>query len=274
MRKDNHRDAWAVRYGRWALITGASDGIGRAMATECARRGLNVMLVARRGEALSALAAVLIAEHGIAAQCVPADLSLPADVARLIAAAATVDIGLLIAAAGFGTAGRFVDIDPAEEQAMLAVNCAAVLALTAHVAPRLAARGRGGIVLFGSIVGFQGVAGAATYAATKAFNQLLAEGLARELSAVGVHVIACAPGPVATGFAARSRLALGGAADAGVVARETLSALGRWTVVRPGLRAKLLIHGLALLPRALRSAIMGAIMAGMIADYQKTTAPG
>lgn len=274
MNRNEHHDAWAARYGPWALMTGASDGIGRAMAIDCARRGLNVMLVARRGDALSPLAATLIASQGIAARWVAADLAQPADVARVIAAAQTVDVGLLIAAAGFGTAGRFIAIDPADEQAMLAVNCAAVLALTAHVAPRLAVRGRGGIVLFGSIVGFQGVAGAATYAATKAFNQVLAEGLSRELHGDGVDVIACSPGPVATGFAARSGLKMGGAEDSGVVARETLSALGRRTIVRPGLRAKILTYGLAMLPRALRSAIMGSIMAGMTGDYHNTHSSG
>ncbi len=250
-------------YGPWALVTGASEGIGRAMAVEVARRGLDLVLVARRVDRLEALSVELARAYGVTARVVAADLAEPGAAARVVAATTALDVGLLVAAAGFGTSGRLVDTALADEVAMVDVNCRAVLALTKPFAEQLARRGRGGIVLLSSIVAFQGAPYSANYAATKAYVQTLAEGLDRELSPAGVDVVACAPGPVRTGFAARAGLTMGGAESAETVARETLDALGRRGTVRPGLRAKLLAGGLATLPRAARTVIMGRIMAGM-----------
>ena len=263
---------WTRRYGPWALVTGASDGIGRALAVEAARRGLNLVLVARREDRLAEVAATL-AEHGIQTRIFVADLTDLADVARVLVVAATLDIGLFIAAAGFGTAGDALTTDRAEELAMIDVNCRAVFQMTHALAPAMAARGRGGIILFSSIVAFQGVAHAANYAATKAYVQVLAEGLHRELKPRGVDVLACAPGPVNSGFAARSNLMMGQAASARTVARATLNALGKRAIIRPGLLSKLLIYGLATAPRSLRGAIMSSIMQGMTRHHQPGPAP-
>jgi len=250
-------------YGPWALVTGASEGIGLATAKALAAHGLNVVLVARRAELLQRLATELITEFSIAVRVIPADLSRPGDVDEVCNRTLDLDIGLLVAAAGFGTAGRFVESTEADELTMLDVNCRAVLVMTRTFARRFAERRRGGIILFSSIVAFQGVPNAAHYAATKAYNQTLAEGLRRELLPLGVDVLSCAPGPVRTGFAMRSNLRQSGGVDAAVVARETLAALGRRTTVRRGLLSKVLIGSLALLPRFGRTSIMGSIMAGM-----------
>lgn len=250
-------------YGPWAVVTGASEGIGRAMATDLASRGLDLVLVARRTDRLQALSGDLARAYGVAARCVGADLAEADAAAKVLAVTADVDAGLLVAAAGFGTSGRLVETALEEELAMIDVNCRAVLGLTKPFAERLARRGSGGIVLLSSIVAFQGTPYSANYAATKAYVQSLAEGLERELSPAGVDVLACAPGPVRTGFAARAGLTMDGAESAERVARETLDALGRRGTVRPGLRAKLLAGGLATLPRAARTVIMGRIMAGM-----------
>jgi uncharacterized protein len=254
---------WISKYGPWALVTGASDGIGLEMARDIAARGLNVLLVARRQEKLTGLAQSIIAEFGVQAQVLSADLAKAQDVRRVIDESARRDAGLLVSAAGYGTAGAFTSIDPEAELDMLAVNCAASLALAHAFARRLAPQKRGGIILFGSLVAFQGVPFAANYAATKAYIQTLAEGLHSELRKQGVDVLAVAPGPVHTGFAARSGMKLGTAANAKDVAREAVAALGRKSTVRPGLQAKLLIGGLAVLPRKARTAIMGRIMASM-----------
>lgn len=122
-------------------------------------------------------------------------------------------------------------------------------------------------MLFGSIVGFQGTPFAAHYAATKAYVQALAEGLAVELAPRGVDVVASAPGPTHTGFAARAGMRMGKALTP-AVAGPTLAALGRRTTVLPGRLTKLLTYSLAPLPRRARVAIMGRVMRGM------TTAPG
>ncbi|OYY67780.1 SDR family oxidoreductase [Sphingomonas sp. 28-63-12] len=270
MKPETRTTGWTRIYGPWALVTGASDGIGRAIASDCAARGLNLILVARNQVALDLLAAELTRAHLVRVRVVAADLGDSGALDRLLATLGDIDIGLLVLAAGFGTAGSFLATDLTEEQAMLAVNCGAVLTLSHALAPGLVARGRGGIILFSSIVAFQGVARAAHYAATKAYNHVLAEGLSRELAPLGIDVLACTPGPVASGFAARSQLQMGAAANPQRIAHETLQALGKRHIVRPGLQSKLLIYGLSTLPRVARGAIMSAIMAGMTRHHHDT----
>ncbi len=248
-----------VRYGPEAVVTGATSGIGRAVAGELARAGLSLVLVARDASAL----AVVRDELGGGAGTVAADLSTPDGVAAVLAATADLDVGLLVSAAGFGTSGALVDGDPATELAMLDVNCRATYSLAREFGARLARRGRGGIVLFGSIVGYQGAPGAAHYAATKAYVQTLGEGLRRELAPAGVDVLVSSPGPVHTGFAARAGMTMARALQPGDVAVATLAALGRRTTVTPGGLSKLLRWSLATLPRTARTRVMGRVMAGM-----------
>jgi hypothetical protein len=253
------------RYGPVAVVTGASDGIGRAMAQALAAQGFDLILAARREAVLASLAADLSARHGVAAEPVAVDLAAADGPAALLAATAQREVGLLVAAAGFGGSGPLVGARLEDELEMLQVNCAAVLALSHGFGTRFAARGRGGIVLLSSLLAFQGVPGAANYAATKAYVQTLAEGLRAELRPRGVAVVAAAPGPIRSGFAARAGMTMGLAGSPEVVARETLAALGRRTTVRPGWLSKGLEASLALLPRAGRARILGRVMAGMTA---------
>jgi short-subunit dehydrogenase len=252
------------RYGPWAVVTGASDGIGRAIAVELARRGLSLVLVARRADRLDALAAEL-GRYAVSARVVSLDLAARDATARLDRAIDGLDVGLFVAGAGFGTSGSFVELTPEDELTMVDVNCRAVVEETHLFARRLIRRGRGGIVLFGSLVGFQGVPRAATYAATKAFVQSLAEGLALELKPRGVDVISSAPGPVASGFAERAGMTMGNAVTPEEVARGTLQALGRQTTVRPGFCSWFLEALMTGLPRWARSRILAKVMAGMTA---------
>jgi short-subunit dehydrogenase len=253
------------RFGPTALITGASDGIGRAFAAELAAQGFDLILVARRVDVLEAIALDLSSTHGVAVKVVADDLARPDAVEALLDETATEGIGLLIAAAGFGSVGRFLDLDVHVETDMVDVNCRSVVELTHGVAARMAVTGKGGIVLFGSVVGFQGVPGSATYAATKAFIQSFAEALSVELAPRGVTVLSVAPGPVATGFAARSGMRMGRAETPQTVARVALAALTRGGTVRPGPISKLLGWSLSLLPRWGRVRLLGQIMKGMTA---------
>jgi short-subunit dehydrogenase len=251
------------RYGPCAVVTGASSGIGREIAMLLAASGLNLVLVARRAAAIDAMR--LDNLHGILVRTLALDLAHPDSQQHLERSTADLDIGLLVAAAGFGSSGPALSADAAAESAMLRVNCLATLEQTLYFGRRFVDRGRGGVVLFGSLVGFQRTPWAANYAATKAYAQSLAEGLRMEWRDKGVDVLAVAPGPVHTGFAARAGMGFGTALQADVVAREILVALGRRGTVRPGWLSRLLGAGLATAPRSLRVRIMGNIMAGMAA---------
>lgn len=251
------------RRGAWAVVTGASDGIGRAFAQALARHGVHLVLVARRADRLRALADDLARGHGIQAQVLPLDLGAPDALASLVAATDALDVGLLVAAAGFGSTGPLAESDLATELDQLQINAGAVLAQSWHFGRRFAERRRGGLVLMSSVLAFHGTPLSANYAATKAYVQSLAEGLHHELKPSGVDVIACAPGPVASGFGARARMRMARTETPEVVAHQTLLALGRQSTVRPGGLSKLLGWSLATAPRALRVAIMGRIMAGM-----------
>lgn len=251
------------RFGPTALITGASDGIGRAFAENLAAQGLDLVLVARRGPVLQDLAASLHAMHGIKVQVIAADLSRPEAVTDVLAQTESLPIGLLVGAAGFGSIGPFLAQDVDTEVNMVDVNCRSVVALTHGIAGRMAKAGRGGVILFGSIVGFQGVPGSATYAATKGFVQGFAEGLAVELRPRGISVLSVAPGPVGTGFAARAGMQMGKAETPETVARVALAALPGGGTVRPGFLAKLLGWSLAMMPRWGRVRVLGQIMKGM-----------
>lgn len=254
-------DRWQ---GRWALVTGASSGIGQALAEGLAAAGMRVVLCGRDAARLAETAQRIEARSGLACRVVPLDLSRPEAAAELLAQVAPLDLRVLVAAAGFGSSGDFLEQPLALQLEQLQVNAASVLQLVHGCGQRFRAQGDGALVLFSSIVAFQGVPGSTTYAATKAFVQSLAEGLAGELAGSGVGVLSVAPGPVATGFGVRAGLGMADAADPQALVASTLRALGQSGTCRPDARSKLLGYALATLPRPLRVRLMQRIMAGMI----------
>lgn len=220
-------------------------------------------LAARSQVKLQTLAAELAAAQGIETMVLPVDLADPGAADTVEDRTDGLDIGLVVLAAGFGTTGNVLETELTEELQLIAVNITAVMRLSHTFAGRLAARRKGGIVLFGSIVGWQGVGGQANYAASKAYVQGLAEGLHHELKPRGVDVLAVAPGPVDSGFGARAGLTMTSATSTEVVAAATLNALGRRRTVIPGARGKFLTAALTPLPRRVRSLILGTVIAGM-----------
>lgn len=262
-----------ARYGDWAVVTGASDGIGRAFAHALAERGLNLVLVARRGALLAGLADELSAAHMVECRVLAADLGKAVELERLLSETDSLQVGMLVASAGFGTSGEFVARDLCGELDMLDVNCRAATWLAHHYGRKFVAQRRGGIVLMSSLLAFQGVPHAAHYAATKAYIQVLAEGLRPELGRHGVDVIASAPGPVTSGFASRAGMQMGAASLPAVVAADTLAALGRQTTVRPGWLSTLLEASLSPLPRWGRTAILQRVMGGMTAHQRHDPVP-
>lgn len=262
---------WLAKYGPWAVVTGASEGIGREMASCLAEAGLNLLLVARRQSVLDEIADDLTKRYDIETRIISADLAKHDDVERVIDSTDTLNIGVLVACAGFGTSGRLINSSLEQELNMLDVNCRAVLALSHAFGRRFAKQQRGGIVLMSSLLAFQGVPRAANYAATKAYVQTLGEGLRLELAPSNIDVLVSAPGPVKSGFADRADMRMSMALGPKVVARETLDALGRKTTVRPGWLSKLLEGSFTGLPRGARAWILGQVMKGMTKHQPEQT---
>jgi len=247
---------------RWALITGASSGIGRATAERLAEAGYGVVLVGRRAQALEADAERWRTKFGVPARVVVADFSDPNASALVDLATQTLPLEVAVLAAGFGAVGRFQHHAIESALDMIQVNCASVVALSHRLVARFRATGRGHLVLYGSIVGFGGVPHSAAYSATKNFVQAFAEGLQGELAGSGITVLCVSPGPTDTGFAARAGMRMGNAPGPEVVAKATVAAIGKNGTIRPGLLSKVLHYSLATLGRSGRSWMLGRIMQG------------
>jgi uncharacterized protein len=187
---------------RAALVTGASSGIGEALARGLASRGHGVILVARSTDKLQALADELRTEHGVRAEPLACDLTDPAARDRLAAdvAALGLEVSILANNAGFGTYVKFCDSDRDRELEQVRINTEAVVDLTARFLPAMAERGEGAVLVTASTAAFQPLPGNAVYAASKAFALSLADALHREAGKSGVTVTALCPGPVKTGF--------------------------------------------------------------------------
>lgn len=252
------------RFGPWALVTGASSGIGECFALALAKRQLNLVLVARREERLEALADLLRREHpGIEIRIVPLDLARHDAVEQVSGATAGLPIGLLVCNAGAALTGDFLALPRAEVLANFDLNSRTNVALCHHFGAEMAARRKGGIIVVSSIVGFTGVAGWATYAAAKAGGVALALALAQELAPRGVAVQALCPGHVRTEFHHRARIgALWPMAPARVV-EDSLAALGRRRLVVPGLFNKFCVFGLRLLPKSMGARVYGWVLGGL-----------
>lgn len=183
--------AFAERYGPWALVAGASEGIGAAYARAMAERGLGVVLLARRQEALDEVAASIRAGTGAEARAVAVDLSRHDAMATIAAATAGLDIGMVMYCAGADPDYEPFLARPVEVPlAMVHRNCVTSLQVCHHFAAPMAERGSGGIVLVSSAGGLYGGANMVAYSATKAFDIVLAEALWAELSDIGVDVLA------------------------------------------------------------------------------------
>ena len=225
------------RYGPWALVAGASEGLGAEYARQLAARGLSVLLVARRAEPLQALAEELRRIYAVKAQVAVIDLADPALPERLEAAVGELEIGLLVYNAGHSTIREFLDEDLATKLRTIDVNCRGPVILGHVLGRKMAQRRRGGMIFMGSLTSGQGVPLVATYAATKAFDVILAESLWEELRHQGIDVIACRAGATRTPNYERSQPQghSGIVGEPSMVVKTALAALGRGPTVVPGL---------------------------------------
>ena len=188
--------------GKWALVTGASAGIGRELARQLAEGGANLVLTARRGDRLAQLALELTAQHKIQAETFPADLARPETPRELFrfTQQKRLPIEVLVNNAGFGKYGEFFRTDAQRLLEMVQVNVAAVVHLTHLFLAPMAERRSGYVLIVSSTAAYQAVPYISTYAATKGFELLFAEGLAEEMRAYGVRVCCLCPGSTESEF--------------------------------------------------------------------------
>jgi short-subunit dehydrogenase len=216
---------------KWALVTGASSGIGVALARELAAHGAKLVLTARRKDRLDALAAELRA-RGTEVRIIVADLGDPAAPQAIYDAteSAGYPIDILIDNAGLGLFGVFHTNDPEQEFAQVRINCEAVVRIARLFVPCMVERRRGWVLVTASTASFQPVPFLSTYAATKAFDRFFALGLAQEVAPYGINVTALCPGPTESEFfdvAGAGVLRKRGVQSAEEVARQGISALAR-----------------------------------------------
>jgi uncharacterized protein len=248
--------------GKWALITGASAGIGVALAKELAAGGANLVLTARRQERLEELARELTAKHKIKTSVFAADLTDPTAPERIYAftRGQGISIELLVNNAGFGAYGELPSIEVRRLLDMVQVNCAAVVHLTRLYLPEMEARRSGDVLILSSTAAFQAVPYISTYAATKAFDLLFAEGLAEEMKPQGIRVCALCPGSTESEFhvVAGQEKFMRKAETAEKVARTGLKALAAGkSYVISGLGNYLGAQGERLVPRRMVTRIAG-----------------
>lgn len=240
-----------------ALITGASSGIGAAMARVFASEGYGLALVARTESALNALADELRATYGVPVTVVPRDLAQPGAAQAIFETLqqANVTVDALVNNAGFASYGPFAQADLRNELNEMQVNMVALTALTRLFLPGMVERGRGGVLNVASTAAFQPGPGMAVYFASKAFVLSFSEALAYEVRGAGVHVTALCPGGTQSAFFDRaqmqnSRYVRSHLMDAATVARAGYEGLRRGRpVVIPGKRNRLLALGARLFPR-------------------------
>jgi short-subunit dehydrogenase len=260
-------DQFKARYGPWALVTGASAGIGAEFARQLAGKGLNLILVARRAELLDALAEDLMRAHGVEVRTIAVDLSGSDFLDAIRDVVEDVDVGLLVNNAGTAVGGSFLDTELEPQRRSVELNVLAPLLLAHQLGRHIRTRGRGGIIFLSSPMALQGVANWANFAATKSYDLTLAEGLAGELESQGIDVLSVLPGPTLTegtvNMGARAnRGPMKFKAPEGVVA-ETLASLGKTSTVVPGWMNRLMNALMKCLSRSARTKLWGKMMAAM-----------
>jgi short-subunit dehydrogenase len=263
------------------LVTGASEGIGAALARELADRSHNLVLVARRVTPLRALARELRREHGVIVDIEAADLidaDVRAELVERLAAGEREVVGVCNSA-GFGSVGRFAELPLERERDIVRLNVEALHHLTGAFLPRMVEQGIGAVLNVASTAAFQPVPGMATYAASKAFVQSFSEAVHAELDGTGVSVTCLSPGPTRTRFGAVAGLEgsehatpgflFGDPAD---VARAGVDAMvaGRRAVV-PGVSNKLTSAGGRLIPRGLLLPLARRVAADRLGEESRLT---
>lgn len=271
MNKYNDDGGLAKRYGDWALVTGASSGIGEQFARLLAAAGINLIICGRREVLLQSLAEEL-RQSGVTVLVQVCDLGNDEQLQKLIAEANKVPLGIVISNAGFGAKGDFLAHDAARMDHMIRTNCLATMALAHALLPNMVSRRRGAYLFTGSIEGYLPFPLSAPYAASKAFVHSLGASLWQEMREHHIDVLVLSPGstdtdaPVSQGV---PRENLMGLMQPKQVAEQALRHLGKTVYFTPGLHNRVFIKFLELLPAKLALRLAAA---GMHAALQPASA--
>ncbi len=260
------------KYGPWAIVAGASEGLGAAYAEALACRQINLVLVARRLPLLKDLADSLTGQHGIQVRTVALDLAEPNAANSICREADGLDIRLLVYNAAYSAVGAFIGRGLDDHLQEVDTNIRTPMSLVHHFGGKMLNTGHGGIILMTSLSAFQGSAYISNYSATKAYNLVLAESLWEEWRGEGVDVLACIAGAVRTpNYEASLPRRTGRFSDAtmepSAVVEEALQALGRQPTVIPGRVNRLSSFIMRrLLPRRTAIRMMGSVLRGMYVE--------
>lgn len=252
------KQPFAERYGQWGVVAGAGEGLGSAFALDLAKRGMNVLLIARRKHQIEHVASQIQSTFSVATQCLAYDLGNEETIGKIASELTDKDIGVLVYNAAHIPINSFLDTQEADIDQAIAVNVRAPITLIRAITPGMRMRRRGGIVLMSSLAGLQGAPGLVTYSSTKAFNIILGEGLWRELRESGIDVVTCIAGAVRTpGYAKYSSRDTPGIQEPETVAQQVLDALPKGPRFVPGFTNRLSAQLLSrLLPRRLAIALL------------------
>jgi short-subunit dehydrogenase len=263
---------FAARYGPWALVTGASRGLGAEFARQLAARGLNLVLVARSEDRLKALAHGLEGEHRIRVKIIAIDLSREDLLDPIKKATDSLEIGLLVNNAGLSTVGPFLDMSADYLLSQFHTNARSALVLTRHFGEKMAAQERGGVIFLSSGSAPHGTPFSANYSGTKAYNLMLAEALWAEWRPLGVDVLGFiagltrTPGMEANGLKPNVFVPLG---RPDKVVRRALQTLGKKPSAADGIRNRLGYTFFNLAPRSFSTSILGKSMDAMFGPFNQ-----
>jgi len=247
-------------YGDWALVTGASSGIGEVFCRKLAAAGMNVVLVARRKERLDKIAEELNAEHSIQTRVICADLSDENETKGVVSAVDDLEIGLLVNNAGIMNTGNFLDNNLDDEIRLIDTNCKSYIILTHGLGNKMKDRNKGAIVFLASLTAVSAISRWANYAASKGFDLQFAEAIDAELKDYHIDVLALCPGLTHTELVKISKFNNPMTMNAGVVVEIALKKLGKTNLVVPGIMNKINFFSTRLNARIMNTKIFSAVV--------------
>ena len=254
---------WKEKYGEWALVTGASSGLGADFARQLAEKGMNIILVARRVHNMEEIAREIEENHAIKTLVIGQDLTEPDAVEIIKEKVGGREVGVLVNNAGYGTLGRFHENDSDYQVNMVTLNCYVPVALTGLFIDQMVERRKGAVIFLASTAAYQGVPYFSVYSATKSFNLYLAEGLWGEYKKLGIDVMALSPGYTATEFQSHAqikRLRGPKPAKSPDVVKLTLRKLGKRASVIHGAGNQIGAFMSRIFPRKTMISVSGAVM--------------